>query len=153
MSVPVCPIYSNGEVRRHFSYHLTFFITEGNFWAPYVSGPTLTLCVVSSRFWMTNASNGFGWMMVHVCGCALSIAIMFGRMILCITEPMMAGRSEHWTFWMNTVENVWRSGWNGSWTRLRSSTLLRACSSCEVFLPTSVQITALSSLLRLSEAG
>ena len=49
MSVPVCPIYSNGEVRRHFSYHLTFFITEGNFWAPYVSGPTLTLCVVSSR--------------------------------------------------------------------------------------------------------
>ena len=46
----------------------------------------------------------------HVSGFALSIVITFGRMTSCTTEPMMAEPLGRSTSWMNTAENVWRSG-------------------------------------------
>jgi transposase InsO family protein len=61
---------------------------------------------------MNQPRKGRLWLnvMARVFVYVLSIATMFGHMILCITEPMMAEHSEHSTSWMNTAKNALRSG-------------------------------------------
>ena len=50
--------------------------------------------------------GGSGSTMDRASVCVLSIAIMSGRMTLCITGQTMAGRSGRSTSWMNTAENA-----------------------------------------------